>query len=376
MKEITQVIEGSSFPQVIILTGDDYMGREKAKEKIKTTLQQRHGEISEEHYDSTRESFTLFTERMLTHSLFQTVRLFQIRHAQNLSEKDIPHLELALSNPMQDVFILLETEQKSEKKKDVLEKLDLKKREKKEPGRFAILEFSRPPDYKMVQWLMTQVPLLFSREITKGGADTLIEYVGYELDRLYSELVKLDIHLPDKAAIDKQTVEHVIGATREMTVFELSKALAQKDLTRALTIVNSLFSDSFSAPACIGAIFHHFWKIYKIRAFATMHRDQANAFFKTAYQAQMKVAFDIGVATGILKPDDTEKKAYPVMILSGLIEQARSFQYEHLKQILHWLRDFDVGVKTGRVKPTRQNIEQLCYSIVRVAEILPRENAA
>jgi hypothetical protein len=64
------------------------------------------------------------------------------------------------------------------------------------------------------------------------------------------------------------------------------------------------------------------------------------------------------------------------MILSGLIEQARSFGYQELKQILLWLREFDVGVKTGRVKPTQQNFELLCYTIVRVAELVAKDNAS
>lgn len=375
MKQLAALLKERAIPRVILITGDDYLGREKAKEKIKEALHALLGEIAEERFDSSREPFEVYIERAITPSLFQTVRLFHIRHAQTLSDSEVQRLETILSVEIPDVFMLIEYEQKEGKKKDFAAAIHISKREKKNPGHFALLAFERPPDYKMVQWLMEQVPALFGRSIAKGGAETLIDYAGYELDRLYSELQKLDIHLPEKAPIDKETVKHITGATRKMSAFDLARALAQKDFGRACTILTSLFSDTFYAPPVIAALYHHFWKVLKIRAYAATHKEQANAFFKTAYQEQMKIAHAIGVATGILQASDPEKKAYPVMILSGLMDQARTFRYQEVKQILLWLRDFDVGVKTGRVKPTQQNFEQLCYTIVRVAELVAKDNA-
>jgi hypothetical protein len=106
------------------------------------------------------------------------------------------------------------------------------------------------------------------------------------------------------------------------------------------------------------------------------NREKANAYFNARYAEQTAIAHEIGVATGLLQPDDTVKKAYPVMVLSGVINQARSFTDAQLRQIFEWLREFDVGVKTGAVKPTKTAMHLLCYRIVRVAELIAKETAA
>ena len=66
-------------------------------------------------------------------------------------------------------------------------------------------------------------------------------------------------------------------------------------------------------------------------------------------------------------PDEgEERKIYPVLIKSGIVEQAARFTEEELAKIFKWLLDFDVGSKTGKFEPTRQSLQLLCYRIVRV----------
>lgn len=374
-QDIVTILEGK-IPQVIVLTGDDTIGREKAKEKIIEKLYAQFDDAIEERFDSLIESFEVFIERTITPSLFQTVRIFHIRHAQDLLSHELQRLEFILSAELPDVYIFIEFEEKNRKKnksEGVPEKLDIKLKIKDNPAKYAYLRFEKPPDYKLAKWLMTQVQGLFHRKISKTGAEYLIDLVGNELDKLYSELQKIDIHLPDKAPIDKAAIERITGASRSMSPFELAKALGRKDLPRVLEIVDSLYNANFFAPSCISVMFKHFWNILKIRAFADENKDMVNAYFRTQYPEQTKIAHEIGVATGSLAKSDPEKKAYPVMVLSGIIDQAVKYKYEHLKKIFTWLREFDVGVKTGQVKPTKQAFQLLCYRIVRVAQLKEKD---
>jgi hypothetical protein len=34
--------------------------------------------------------------------------------------------------------------------------------------------------------------------------------------------------------------------------------------------------------------------------------------------------------------------------------------------VLGWLLDFDIGIKTGGIEPSRNTLEMLCFRIVRV----------
>lgn len=365
------IIEGE-LPQVIVLSGDDYIGREKVKENILHKLYSQYSDISEERFDPSIEDFELYIERIITPSLFQATRIFHIRHVQNYTEKELKRLELIVSAEFPDVYVIIELEKnkgKKGKKGGASDTLGIKKKVKSNPQKYIYLQFDKPPDYKLAGWLTAQVPLLFNRRITKEGAECIIDLVGNELEKLYTELQKIDILLPDKALIDKKAIESITGSSRAMSPYELAKALGQKNLVRVLEIIDSLYQHNFYAPPCIAVIFRHFWNIFKIRAYASENKDIVNAYSSTRYYEQTKIAYKIGQETGMLRKSDPEKKAYPVMVLSGVINQATEFQDEHLKLIFMWLRDFDVGVKTGMVRPTKRAFQLLCYRIVRVAQL-------
>jgi DNA polymerase III delta subunit len=365
--------------QVMFFSGDDYIGREKAKERIFSNLFARYPELIQGHFDSSRESFEEYVERMISPSLFPAVRLFHVLHAQLLTPDQAQALASALAVDFQDVFISIQWEPqdiKQKKKESFADIVKIRDRIKTQPEKFAHFEFKKPPEYKMAAWLTEQVPVLFRRTISKASAEALLDLTGHELDRVYAELQKIDINLPEGAAIGKEAIEKIIGATREMSVFELADACSRKDMPRALTIIESLFQTGFAAPLFVSALFHHFWRIFKVRAYALENRDRVNEFFKARYTDQTRIAHEIGVASGLLRKDDPEKKAYPVMILSGVIDHARRFTGEQLRHIFSWLERFDVGVKTGTVKPTKQSVELLCYRIIRVAELEEKGVAA
>lgn len=376
-KNLFNIPEGE-LPQVIVISGEDYIGREKAKENIIKRLYSQFSDITEERFDSTREPFEVYIERIITPSLFQSVRIFHIRHAQEYTDKELKRLDAIVSAEFPDVYVLIEVETKKgrkSKKQSPAAILNIKTKVKKNPGKYLYLQFDKPPDYKLAEWLTVQVPLLFNRNISRDGAERIIDLAGNELDKLYSELQKIDINLPDGAPIDKAAIEAITDASRLISPYELAGALGQKNLPRVLEIVDSLYRHTFYAPPTIAVIFRHFWNVLKIRAFATENKDMANAYFRAQYTEKTNIAHKIGVKTGMLRESDPVKKAYPVMVLSKIIEQASEFKNEHLKQIFIWLRDFDVGIKTGFVKPTKQVFQLLCYRIVRVAELARKEVA-
>lgn len=374
-QDVVNSLEGE-LPQVTVFSGDDYIGREKAKEKIINKLYSTYTDITEERFDSSREPFEVFIERIITPSLFQSVRIFHIRHAQDYTDRELHRLDVILSTEFPDVYVIIEFEDKKGgkgRKQSVAAKLDIKSKVKNNPKKYLHLQFDKPPDYKLAEWLTMQVPLLFNRKISREGAECIIDLAGNELDKLYSELQKVDIHLPDKASIDKAAIESITGASRAMSPYELAGALGQKKLPRVLEIIESLYQHNFYAPPTAAVIFRHFWNVLKVRAYANENKDKANAYFRAQYTEQTKIAHEIGVKTGLLRESDPVKKAYPVMILSRIIDQASGFKNEHLRQIFIWLRDFDVGIKTGYVKPTKQAFQLLCYRIVRVAELAEKD---
>jgi DNA polymerase III delta subunit len=360
--------------QFTLVYGNDSIGREKFREDYVSRIRELYPLLLEERFDSSREPFSSFVERMLTPSLFQETRIFHIRHFNELNKADATLLAEVLGMDPPDAFCCIEIDEAIVRKDSLrrhIQKLGIEKRVKKDKQRYHIVEFAKPPAYKIPQWLTDQVRILFNRTISKPNAEYLIELAGNELDALYSELQKIDIHLPAGAPIDKAAIRRITGATRTMSIYELARALGARNLAQALTILDSLFSSSFYAPTALAAIFNHFWALFRIHAYAKANRDKIREYRNkhAKYEVKNTIAHEVGVAAGLLGADDPVNRAYPVVILSGVIDQAAQFSEKQLKSIMQWLKDADVGVKTGRVDPSKAMMELLCYKIVRIGEL-------
>ena len=364
-KEIT------SPSHLMILSGDDSIGKERARSRFIEQVGAFHGQCTIERFDSSVERISDFLQKMITPSLFQETRVFSISHAQTLSDGELGELNRIIGHQIPDVYLVIEAE--PEKKGGAESRLSKKLQLKKRAGKpsVTIQDFSKPPDYKMAQWLIAQVPVLFNRTINKAEAELLIDLAGNDLDSLYSELQKIDINLAPRAPIDKTTIEQIAGASRVMTVFELASALGEKNFVRALQVLDSLFSSGFYAPNAVSAIFRHFWALFRIRKFAQKNPGVMKQFFTQGYGAdspQSEAAFAIGKACGLLSEGE-KRKVYPVIIQSNIVKHSRNFSDSDYRSILKMVLEFDVGVKTGRVDPVQQVLQMFCYRIVRISQL-------
>jgi DNA polymerase-3 subunit delta len=70
----------------------------------------------------------------------------------------------------------------------------------------------------------------------------LVEMLGNDMARLSADLAKLALYLDGRRAVTQQDLEALIPEARQSGVFELTDALAQKDRSRALELVDTLAS--------------------------------------------------------------------------------------------------------------------------------------
>ncbi len=76
----------------------------------------------------------------------------------------------------------------------------------------------------------------------------LCEYVGNDLHRMANEIEKLTISLPPKGTITVDQVMNQVGVSKEYNVFELQKAILQRDSLLANKIVNYFESNTKKNP--------------------------------------------------------------------------------------------------------------------------------
>jgi DNA polymerase-3 subunit delta len=84
--------------------------------------------------------------------------------------------------------------------------------------------------------------------IDDRAVQVLCEYVGNDLHRLANEIDKLIISLPSGTPIGIEQVMNQVGVSKEYNIFELQKAILQRDTMMANKIVNYFESNTKKNP--------------------------------------------------------------------------------------------------------------------------------
>ncbi|MCX6235778.1 MAG: DNA polymerase III subunit delta [Bacteroidetes bacterium] len=84
--------------------------------------------------------------------------------------------------------------------------------------------------------------------ITPKAAILLTEYLGTDLTRIVNELEKLLINIPAPTQITEDHIEQHIGISKDYNVFELQKALGNKNILKANQIINYFAANEKDNP--------------------------------------------------------------------------------------------------------------------------------
>lgn len=359
LKEITNK---ESLPLAFLLHGDDTIGISKAREQLLEKLFSWFGNFQEEFYDSSVEDMDGYISRIMTPTIFGDFRLFHINHIQKLSNNELKSIAKILSFPLDNVLILLEYSKETKKKIGTL----LNVKELVTKGNLIDLVYKKPRQYEMNDWLVTQVQTLFNRRISAEAAEQLLNFAGYELDRIYSELQKLDIYLPEGGGITPEAIEVVTGSSKVIKPDELCNALGYRKWKEASESIEYLMNSAnkYSVFQLINALFRHFWSLYKIRLFAEENRAKANRYFKTSYKEKNQIAGDIAIAAGVIA-ESQRNRVYPAIIIPGIIDQAVKYGKNDLESILCSITAYDRALKNGETKQDLGTFINFCFSIIR-----------
>ena len=208
-----------------------------------------------------------------------------VREAQNL--KDIDKLQFYVEKPLQSTVLVI-----CHKYKPVDKRLKLYKILDKSKDA-AVFESKRLYDNQVPAWITT---FLTERgyAIVPAAASLLTEYLGAELGKVVNELNKLIITLP---ANDKKiTLEHIernVGISKDYNVFELQKALGNKDILKANRIVDYFTRNPGGNPMVmvISSLYSYFVKILTYHYLPDKSQSAAasalkvNPFFVKDYEA-------------------------------------------------------------------------------------------
>ena len=128
----------------------------------------------------------------------------------------------------------------------------------------TVLESVRPRDYEIAGWLAEYIR---SRNCTidAKSVSMLVDHLGADIAKIANEIDKLMTFLPEGTSrITAEHIEQNIGISKDFNNFELTRALSEKDMARALRIADHFARNPKENPLLVtlGTLFTHFQRIF------------------------------------------------------------------------------------------------------------------
>lgn len=139
-----------------------------------------------------------------------------------------------------------------------------------------VFESVRPRDYEMSGWL-TDFIKAKGCTIEPKALGMLTDHLGVDIAKISNELNKLLTFLPENTSrITAEHIEQNIGISKDFNNFELTKAISERNVERALLIADHFSRNPKENPllVTISSLFSHFQRIFILnyQRWLTKHR--------------------------------------------------------------------------------------------------------
>jgi DNA polymerase-3 subunit delta len=224
-----------------------------------------------------------------------------VKEAQDLS-RTIDKLESYAENPMLTTVLVICYKYKT---------LDKRKKATKSLAKSGLVyESKKLYENQVGDWIKR---ILANKKYTiepKANA-MLVEFLGNNLGKINNELEKLQIVLPKGSVITPKDIEENIGFSKDFNVFELRKAIGERDQLKAYTIAENFANNPKENPMVVttSLVFGFFIQLLKYHGLKD--------------RSPKNVASVIGVNPFFMKEYDVALKNYPMRKVSQIVASLR-----------------------------------------------------
>ena len=187
--------------------------------------------------------------------MFAERQVVLLKEAQQM--RDIEKLEAYIENPLTSTIFVVSYKEKKVDGRTRLAKL------LKEKG--VVLTTKKLYDNQLPEWTEE---LAESKElnISQKALMLLVDHIGNDLSRIENEIDKIAINLGKRKGITETDVEQYVGVSKDFNVFELQAALATKNLSKAIQIIQYFEANPKAAPIqlILPSLYAFFSKVFMI----------------------------------------------------------------------------------------------------------------
>lgn len=157
------------------------------------------------------------------------------------------------------------------------------------------IEFPKLYERELPSWITTRMKER-GRDISPEACEYIIAQVGSSLRDIANEIEKIITFVQDKKKITAADVTNLVGASRVYNVFELQKAVGERNLAKSLDIVQNMLRYDKQELLIISMLTRFFtvlWKLLDSSRLSTNHYDLAktlgvSSFFIPEYLAVLQ----------------------------------------------------------------------------------------
>ena len=187
--------------------------------------------------------------------MFAERQVVLLKEAQQM--RDIEKLEAYIENPLTSTIFVVSYKEKKVDGRTRLAKL------LKEKG--VVLTTKKLYDNQLPEWTEE---LVQSKElsISQKALMLLVDHIGNDLSRIENEIDKIAINLGKRKGITETDVEQYVGVSKDFNVFELQAALATKNLSKAIQIIQYFEANPKAGPIqlILPSLYAFFSKVFMI----------------------------------------------------------------------------------------------------------------
>lgn len=224
-----------------------------------------------------------------------------VKEAQDLI-KTIDKLESYAENPMATTVLVICYKYKTLDKRKKLTKLLVKSG--------VVFESKKLYENQVGDWIKRVLAGKKYAIEPKANA-MLVEFLGTDLSKINNELEKLQIILPSGSTITPKDIEENIGFSKDFNVFELRKALGERNQLKAYTIAENFAQNPKDNPMVVttSLVFSFFIQLLKYHGLKDRNPKNVSAV--------------LSVNPFFLKEYDIALKNYPMKKVSQIVGDLR-----------------------------------------------------
>jgi DNA polymerase III subunit delta len=187
--------------------------------------------------------------------MFAERQVVLLKEAQHM--RDIDKLESYISQPLISTIFVVSYKEKKVDGRTQLAKLLKTKAE--------LFTTKKMYDSALPDWTNELVKSK-GYTISQKGVLLLVDHIGNDLSRIDNEINKMLVNLGTRTNITEDDIEKYVGVSKEYNPFELQSAMAAKDLSKAMRIIQYFEANPKAAPIqlVLPTLYNLFSKTYMI----------------------------------------------------------------------------------------------------------------